>query len=396
MLKIEAPAWIEVDTGAIIHNLNFIKNYVQDSKILAVVKADAYGLGMEETAGALLDAGIYMLGVTSLQEACDLRKSGIKSSILIFSPLLNEEFAAAVEENFTLTISSLDELKQLVSIVRKYNRETRIHLKIETGMGRIGFRNQELKNIISILKNEKLIICEGIYTHFSKAYDLKNTREQFAKFNSAIQFLEEQGITCELKHCCNSTAAMLYPEMHLDMVRLGTILYGQQPLAYKKNLKLKDPFQAKTRIISIKTLPKGYKIGYGGDYELKRESKIAVIPIGYADGYSISPMIKANSFLDLIKIFIKETLAYLGKGPQAPKVIIDKRKVPFVGRIGMQLSMIDVTDISNIEKGQEVRLFMRRVSSSYKLPRVYMKDGQVYNIRYVSSSNNKLQIKAYN
>jgi alanine racemase len=391
MQKIKAPAWIEVDTGAVVHNLNNIKNYVKDTKILAVVKADAYGLGMEETGRILMDAGADMLGVTSLQEALGLRQAGIKTSILIFSPLLSEELTAAVEENFTLTISSQDDLQEVVSAAGKYNKTIKIHLKIETGMGRIGFLFQELKNIISIIKNEKLIICEGVYTHFSKAYDFNNTKEQFSKFEAALKFLKEQGISFDLAHCCNSTAAIMYPEMHLDMVRLGTILYGQHPLALNKSIELKDPFQVKAKIIAVSTLSKGYKIGYGGDYKLRRDSKIAVIPIGYADGYSMSPMIKAKSFVDLIKIFVKETLAYMGKGPQAPKVGIEDKMVPIVGRIGMQLSMIDVTDVSDIKKGQEITVSMRRVSSSYKLPRVYIKEGQVYNIRYAGNMN-ELQV----
>ncbi|MBZ4688093.1 MAG: alanine racemase [Clostridia bacterium] len=379
-----APAWIQIDSGAIVHNFLKLKERLKkNTRILAVVKADAYGCGAEEMARVLLDAGADMLGVTSLTEALELRRTGIAAPILVFAPLLPESMQAALENDLTVSVGRPGELKELAIAAKNIQKKATIHLKIETGMGRTGFFPEELSDVTSILKGESLLELEGVYTHFARAGNAGYTKKQFTKFINCVEYLERLGVNVPFKHCANSTAAVSYPEMQLDMVRVGTLLYGQKPASLQKNLDIKDPWRVYARILTVRKIPKGHYIGYGGEFRTKRESTIAVIPIGFADGYATVPEARPKDFIDLLKKVAKDVLAYLGKGPQAAAVSIRNKRVPVVGRIGMQLSMIDVTEIPNVRVGEEVKLAMRRITASSKLPRVYVKDGKPYKVRYL-------------
>ena len=378
-----APAWIQIDSGAVKHNLMKIKERLkQDTRLLAVVKADAYGCGAEEMARVFMDAGADMLGVAFLSEALELRRTGIVAPILVFAPLLVEDMQEALAHDLTVSAGNLEELQELAGVAGNMGKKVSVHLKIETGMGRAGFFPEEISSALALLKSENLLQIEGIYTHFARAGNAGYTRGQFAKFKKCLQYLEEEGVHIPLKHCANSTATVLYPEMQLDMVRVGTLLYGQYPAFLKVRIDLDDPWQVFARVLTVKKFPRGHYIGYGGEFKTKRESKIAAIPIGFDDGYATLPITRPKNFVDLLKKVAKDVLAYLGKEQQVLTVSIRGREAPVIGRIGMQLSMIDLTGIPEVRVGEEVKLTMGRVTASSKLPRVYVEEGQVYRIRY--------------
>ncbi|MEW6624624.1 MAG: alanine racemase [Bacillota bacterium] len=378
-LSNEASAWIEIEAEAILHNLGVIKKHLkQDTKVLAVVKANAYGHGALEVARLLSEAGIYGFGVTNLTEGIALRKSGIHNPLLLFAPLLPEQIPEAVSNELTITVSSISQLKSLQEQAESMNATAKVHVKLETGMGRTGLWPHELEDFINELKKSPNIQVEGIYSHLSKAGTDKGFCEkQFSHFLEGIINFESQGINIPIKHIVNSAGLINYPHMHLDMVRSGTLIFGQIPAGINQNLDVKDPWKAKAKIIALRKVPANWPVGYGADFVTKRESLIGALPIGFADGLNVSAKISPKGIVDLIKILVKEVLAYFGRGPQALGVTLDGKFYPFIGRIGMQLSMVDFTG-AHVKEGSIVEFPLRRINAPMHLPRIYLKKQQPY------------------
>lgn len=382
--EIKARLWIEINTEAVLNNFKILQDVFKDVKILAVIKADAYGFGLIEMARIFSQAGAYMLGVTSIYEGLELRRNGIETPILIMAPLLSHELYSALENNLTVTAGSKEDIIKLNEAAGKRREKANFHLKIDTGLSRNGVLPQDIPAIVDVLHNEKFVEMEGVFTHFAEASQEKRTAEQFVRFQNAAAYLKKEGFNVLLRHCCNSSAAVKYPEMRLDMVRLGTILYGQHPQGMRQNyIQLENPWQVKTLIKNIKKVSKGTSIGYGGDYIARRDSKIAVIPVGYADGFTVASVMKAKNISDLFMMIIKTILAYI-----KPNFHINTynkvkgKKVPLVGRVGMQLSILDITNIEEVEVGDEVSIFLRRVTASAAVPRVYLYGKKIYKIDY--------------
>lgn len=376
----QLSAWVEIDTDAIIHNLNRIRETINtDTKILAVVKANAYGLGQNEIARVLERSQVDYFGVTNLLEGIGLRQGGITSSVVLFAPLLDEQISTALEYDLIPSISSINQLQELQDVALSKNLKPKIHIKLETGMGRTGLWIEDIPLFIQKLKNCPNVIVEGMYSHLANAgLDTNFSEKQFAIFQKGLELFQDEGIEIPIKHLANSIGSIKYPHMCLDMVRVGNLLLGQIPIGINFN-DIKDPWQVKSKIINIRELPPGCPIGYGSEFVTKRKSKIGIISIGSADGFSISPKIKAKGIIDLMKILAKDILAYFGKGSNALVVQYENKNYPVVGRIGMQLSMVDLTG-SNAEKDHTVNISLRRINAPQSLPRVYLKDKQPYGI----------------
>lgn len=380
--------WIEINTDAIIHNLVQIREIIApDVKILAVVKADAYGLGAEEIARIFSQQGVDMLGVTNLEEGAELRNQGIETPILVFAPILPQQARVAVEHRLTPSISSPEILEALAGAIQPWQSPFPIHIKIETGMGRTGLSPEKAGGFIrKVLENYPQLYLEGLYTHFARAGGRDRfTQEQFSRFRSLLAELEDCCIEIPLRHVCNSAGLIELPEMHLDLVRVGTLLYGQYPPGVSTGLNLEDPWKVKARVLHVAEFPPGTSIGYGRDYILKSRARIAVISMGYADGLSVTAISRPKNLLDLGKSLVKTILAYLGKGPSRLAVVYDDRLLPVVGRVGMQLSMINAGDL-HLEVGDEVEVPLRRLNADSLLPRVYLREGQPYKVRRWQSS----------
>ncbi len=334
-IKVSRPTWTEIDLDAISHNYRAIKDRLrQGTKILAVVKANAYGHGMVEVSRKLAKGGASYLGVASVDEAVALREAKIKLPILILSSILSKEIKDAINYGLTFTICDKELSKEIDKVARKVNKRILAHVKVDTGMGRLGVWHEEADELIEHVSGLKNIILEGIYTHFSSA-DEENTDytiEQINNFKAIIKELEKKGLKVPYIHAANSAGAILFKDSHFNMVRPGLMIYGLYPNeAISKTVRLKPALSLKTRIIFLKRAPSGRSISYGRTYITNKETQIATLPIGYADG-------------------LNRGLSNKGE------VIVRKKRVPIVGRICMDHTMVDVGDINGIKVGDEAVL----------------------------------------
>ncbi|MGI6685628.1 MAG: alanine racemase [Bacillota bacterium] len=377
--------WIEIDLDAIIYNFAQIRQLVDKRvKIMSVVKADAYGHGGIEVSQALAEAGTDMFAVTTLEEGLELVKSGIKQPVLVFSPMLPFQAERVINSGLIPTIDSLDAFDALAAWSEKKGVGTRFHLKVETGMGRTGILPEELNPLIKRMHQYPQMVMEGIYSHFATAMmkDKSFAKTQLNKLLQVTGLLKKEKIDTGLRHIANSAAILDLPEAHLDMVRVGTLLYGQYPSQHvKRIIDLKDPWQMKGRIISVKKLKPGQSVGYGRDYIVKKPMEVGVVPVGYADGFGVLPHTRPAKAYDLVKSTAKIFSQMLGV--ITPNYMLYRDEVlPIVGRIGMQLSMIDISN-RNIKAGTEVNIPIRRTTSGARIPRIFLKKGQVFRVRSI-------------
>lgn len=381
----QRPVWAEINLDNLAHNMREVRRVTdENSLVTAVVKANAYGHGSVVVSEVFLKNGADRLAVATLSEAIELRKAGIKAPILILGYTPDSQHSLAMEYEIIETVYNLENVRKLSQIAVQNNRMAKIHLKVDSGMGRIGFLpNEESIDLIVKIYSLPNIEVEGIFTHFAKAdeVDKSYTKIQFNRFKWVVDNLIERGIDIPIVHCANSAAIIDMPEYNLDMVRGGIMIYGLYP-SKKVNCKkvdLKPAMTLKATISNIKEVPEGFGISYGQIFRTSKKSKIATIPIGYADGYS---------------------RLLTGKTTMCIKGI----KAPLVGRICMDQCMLDVTDVDDVEIGDEVILFGDGSNNtphideiaealgtinyevvcmvSRRVPRVYLKDGKV--VKYVN------------
>jgi alanine racemase len=374
-------SWAEINLDNIAHNVREIRRITSKrAEIMGVVKADAYGHGVMEVSRTLLNNGVTRLAVSMLDEAIQLRNNGIDVPILILSYTDPSRADEIISNDVTQTVFSHDLAAALSDAAVKQGRKVRIHIKIDTGMTRVGFMPgySAVKNVVEISKLPGIII-EGLFTHFASAdeTDKSYTYMQFERFMSIVSELNRIGVYIPIKHVANSAAVIEFPEMHLDMVRPGIILYGMYPSeeVSRERIHLKPAMTMKANVILVKDVEKGTPISYGRIFTTSRDSKIATIPIGYADGY---------------------TRLLNGKA----RVLINGEFAPVVGKICMDQCMVDVTDMENeVHTGDEVVLSGRQgdreitiedIAGSIgtinyevvsvigkRIPRVYLQDGRI-------------------
>lgn len=331
------PTWLEVDLDSIAHNAREIKGYIgPHCQLMAVVKADGYGYGAVPCARAALKGGAQYLAVATADEGVELREAGIKAPILVMGagiPGCGEE--KLVELGIAQAISTPQMAAALARAADRLGKKALAHVKIETGMGRTGIPPAEAIDYMARLMQLPQIDVEGIFTHFPTAEeeDKNYTLEQFRRFMGLIGELEARGIKVPpLKHVCNSGAILDLPHMHLDLVRAGSLLYGLYPSPYvKRPLSLQAALAFKTRIVFLKEVPAGTGISYSLTYFTDRRTKIATLPVGYADGY-------------------RRELSNKGQ------VLVRGRRAPIVGRICMDQCLIDVGRVPGVAVGDEVVL----------------------------------------
>ncbi|MFZ5944424.1 MAG: alanine racemase [Bacillota bacterium] len=323
------PVWAEVDLGAIKNNVQEIRRLVGQRTIMAVVKANAYGHGAFEVSKACLAAGADRLAVAILNEGEYLRRRGIESAIMVLGWTPPEDYPRALENDIILTIYNLKEAEELNKIAARIGKTAKVHLKVDTGMGRIGFTfNDKNVNAVNQILNLQNLFIEGIFTHFAKAdeRDKSYTYLQLERFIEFIAKVEKQsGYKFPIKHAANSAAIIDIPDAHLDMVRPGIILYGLQPSDQVNlaKINLRAALSLKARASRIERVPEGTSISYGGIFTTSRETILAALPIGYADGY---------------------TRLLTGKG----EVLYNSKRFPIIGKICMDQCMVDITDSPQI------------------------------------------------
>lgn len=341
MEKFLRRTWAEIDEKALLHNFEIIKQTAK-SKICAVVKANAYGHGVEIVAPALQKAGADFFAVSNIEEAVELRESGITKPILILGYTPCEYVCELKKHNISQCVYSLEYAKELSNEAVAYNSKIKVHLKLDTGMSRIGFdcRSDSLDGIDDAIKAANLdgFEIEGIFTHFAvsdRNADQEDgfTSEQYNRFCKAINVLKSHNIDPEYKHCCNSAALCQDNDKHLNMCRAGIILYGLTPSA---DLHLQQDFipvmSFKSVVSQVKVIKQGDTVSYGRTFKANKDITVATVSAGYADGYSRLLSNKAE-------------------------VIINGRRAKIIGRVCMDQFCIDVTNIPDVKRGDEVSLF---------------------------------------
>ncbi len=332
------PVWAEINLDSLRHNIDAIREIVPaNSMIMAVVKANAYGHGSVESSRVFLENGADSLAVATISEAIELRRAGITAPILILGYTSPEQVESIIKWSITPTVYTIEYAENLSNFADRIGVTADIHIKIDSGLGRIGFQpDKQSLDAIGEIKRMPNINVEGIFTHFALA-DSKNKRytvKQFNVFENFLDRLTERGVSIPIKHASNSAAIMDLPEYSLDLVRPGCILYGIYPSgdAQREKLELKPVMTFKTRITHVKTVPPSTGISYGLTYTTKSESLIGSLSVGYADGYSRALSNKAE-------------------------VWVEGRRVPVVGRICMDQTMVDLTGLQKPVKGSTVTLF---------------------------------------
>ena len=336
-MNLSRAVWAEINLDNLAHNMREVRRVTnKNTKVTAVIKADGYGHGAKDIASTLLENGADRFAVATLSEAIQLRKEVHNVEIMVLGYTPNIQAKDLIKNNIIQTIYSLDQAKEFSQIAISLNKKVTVHIKIDTGMHRLGLLPNEdtINEIVEINKLNGLII-EGIFTHFATAdeIDKEYTRDQVNKFNYVTTELEKKGLKIPLKHVSNSAAIIDLPEFNYDMVRAGIMLYGLYPSNHinRDIVDLKEVMCLKTKIAQIKNLNAGSSISYGLNFTVQRNSKIAILPIGYADGYS-------------------RTLS------NQSHVIINDKKAPIVGNICMDQCIIDVTGI-DINMEDDVILF---------------------------------------
>jgi len=379
-------AWAEINLDYIADNVKAIQSIVRPGcRIMGVVKADAYGHGDKYAADCLRRQGVSWFGVSNLEEALSLRRQGVTGDILIFGITPASHAGTLACQSITQTVFSLEYAEKLSAAAVEQGVTVSVHIKLDTGMGRIGFSTfdgpaQAAENAGKVYRMPGLKPT-GIFTHFSVADESREdsreyTLEQFQRFEGTCAELEKRGFSCGLRHCCNSAAMLNYPQMHLDMVRPGNIIYGLYPspdCMRERKIDLKPAMELKSMVSMVKKMDGGRSISYGRTYETPDCRIVATVPIGYADGYTRRLSNKA-------------------------RVLIHGRFAPQVGNVCMDQMMVDVTDIPQVKEGDIVTLFGQQGENAIlveeladltgtinyeivcvlgrRVPRIYLEDGK--------------------
>jgi alanine racemase len=371
--EIKQDRWIEINLDAIEANAREIKNHLPAAcRLLAVVKADAYGLGAKAIAHTLADQ-VDMLAVSTCEEGVELRQSGSKTPILVFIP--PSDYTAELFGKYGLT-ASIDSPQSLQALAKAGCANQPCHLKINSGMNRLGINIDEAAALAAKISKNPASRLRGVYSHLALAAENATASRQIAAFKKALTAIKEKNIDYGIAHMANSTAILRLPEACFDMVRAGTILYGQSPVALPCNWQLHNPWQACCRIIAVRELKKGDAVGYGGDFVAAKNMRIAVIPFGYADGFALETNTRNGNIGSVFKQSMKNAGRIMAQKPLHYAIYEHdgvKDQLPIVGRVGMQLSAVDISG-QPLEKGDVLKISLRRTCTNSRISRIYYKD----------------------
>lgn len=342
VMQPDRPTWLEVNLSAIGSNTHLVKRLVgSDVRVLVSLKADAYGHGALQVARTVLLNGAEWLGVATVSEAEPLRAAGVTAPVLVFGYIAPWQAREAVRLDLRATVYSLEGARALSRAASDLGREVRIHVKVDTGMARLGLRAENIPAIVAFCEELRALpglVVEGIFTHFATADSADQTyaRRQLERFRETLAALDERGLRPPLVHAANSAATLALPEARFDMVRPGVAIYG---LAPSDEVHLPAGFQPaltfKTQVAQVKTIPAGEGISYGATYVTTAPTRIAVLPVGYADGFRRAPT-------------------------NWGEVLVRGQRAPLLGRVCMDQCMVDVTHIPGVQQGDEVVLIGRQ------------------------------------
>jgi alanine racemase len=350
------PTWLEIDLDAVAANTRLLKSLVGDkTQIMAVVKANAYGHGAVEVSRVVLKNGATRLAVATWEEGAELREAKISAPILVLGVSTQDDLEALIYYDLIAGIGEVEVAKKLSEMAKKYKKGVKIHINIDTGMARLGVRAREAVQVIREITKLPQITVEGIFTHFASSgeEDKRATYQQFKKFRQVIDELKREGIHIPLHHVADSATLLDLPSLHLDIVRPGIAIYGAYPSPRIKNrIPLQPVSSLKTKIISLRNLPPGSKVSYGGTYVTIKPTRVATLAVGYADGY---PRVMSN------------------KG----QVLIRGKRSPIIGRVCMDHCMVDVTHLPQVKIGDEVVLWGKQGEECISLEEIASRMGTI-------------------
>lgn len=330
--QVTRPAWVEVDLAQLKRNFKIIfQDKPEHVQVLSVVKNQGYGHGAIPVAKTALEVGVTYLAVATIDEALELRQNGISAPILILGDRPGDQLDLCVNENITCCINDIETARLLSKIAIKYNRRIPLHIEIDTGMSRYGVRWTKALSAIESIAHLEGLYLEGLMSHFAMSDEADKTFAllQLDRFKSVLAELEKKSFTVKYRHMCNSGGFLDLPQAHFDMVRIGILAYGVYPSQVCRRIKGIQPVMSvKARISTIRELEIGDKVGYGMRYEATSERRIAVIPIGYGDGF---PRIRNEG-----------------------EVLIHGKRAPIIGGSAMDAMMIDITEILETRLWDEV------------------------------------------
>lgn len=328
------PAWTEIDLGKLRRNLQLIRGDLpKHVRLMAVVKDEAYGHGALDVARVAVEEGAWGFGLSTLEEAMHLREGGIKAPLLLLGERQEAELEWCVAHDLTVCVNEPHAVRQLAKLAADFGKRVPVHVKVHTGMSRYGVRWDEALPLIEKILAEKSLELEGVMTHFAQSDEVEKTfaNLQFARFNEVLAALEQKGIPVTLRHTCNSGGFLDLPHAHLDMVRVGILLYGVFPSQVCRQIPGIEPVMSvKAKIAAIQKLKPGEVVGYGMRYTAQTERRIAILPIGYGDGF---PRVRNEGY-----------------------ALIHGQRAPLVGGIAMDALMVDVTDIPQAQMWDEAVL----------------------------------------
>ena len=332
------PAWTEIDLGRLRRNVQLIRRDLpRHVKLLAVVKDEAYGHGALNVARIALEEGAWGFGLSTLEEAMSLREAGITAPLLLLGERQEAELPWCAEHDLTVCVNEPHTVRQLARVATGYGKRVPVHLKIHTGMSRYGVRWDEALPLIEQICSEKSLSLEGVMTHFAQSDETDKTfaKLQLSRFSEVLKGMAERGITVKYRHTCNSGGFLDLPHAHLDMVRVGILLYGVFPSAVCRRIPGIEPVMSvKAKIAAIQKLKPGEVVGYGMRYTAPTERRIAILPIGYGDGF---PRVRNQG-----------------------GALIHGKRAPLVGGIAMDATMVDVTDIPEAQMWDEAVIMGRQ------------------------------------
>ena len=348
------PAWLEVSKSALAYNCRNIKRKLgSEVELMAMVKANAYGHGAVECSKIFLKNGAASLGVAIIEEGMELRKAGIKAPILVAYPELEGREELVVKYNLEQTVTDLRFVKNLSRRAAKKRKTVNLYVKVDTGMGRYGLTPQQGVDLIKQLIKLPGLRVKGLMSHFSSAFmqDKTYTNEELERFNQTLRLLQQEKIAIPIKSIANSSATLDMPEAYFNQARVGILLYGIYPsVENTRSVPVRQAASLKARISFLKKVPAGTPISYMRTFQTQRESVIATVPIGYADGYDF-------------------------KLSNQGCALVHGKEVPVVGRVCMDTLMLDVTAVPTVKVGDEVTFFGKQNGSELSLDKAAERGG---------------------
>jgi alanine racemase len=330
----QRPAWTEIDLGKLRRNLQLIRaDLPRGVNLLAVVKDEAYGHGALDVARIAMEEGAWGFGLSTLEEAMSLREAGITAPLLLLGERQEAELEWCVAHDLTVCVNEPHAVRKLARIATDFGKRVPVHVKIHTGMSRYGVRWDEALPLVETILAEKSLELEGVMTHFAQSDEIEKgfANLQFSRFQDVLTALEQKKISVKLRHACNSGGFLDLPHAHLDMVRAGILIYGVSPSQVCRKIEGIEPVMSvKAKIAAIQKLKPGEVVGYGMRYTAQSERRIAILPIGYGDGF---PRVRNEGC-----------------------ALIHGKRAPLIGGIAMDALMVDITDIPQAQMWDEAVL----------------------------------------